>query len=132
MVALCLADVGKGGYSRHRGTRVRSLKNWEKKPLGIRRTANCSVCLEHRGLGRGKPGEVLTLSNLQSQVHLTTEFALCPAGNGDIFMGVKPESDMIGLNFVKNILASAIRMENETGGRKILGRVSGTCTMIEA
>ena len=47
-------------------------------------------------------------------------------------MGVKPESDMIGLNFVKNILASAIRMENETGGRKILGRVSGTCTMIEA
>lgn len=131
MVALCLADMGKGGYSRCRGTRARGLRNWEKKPLEIRRTANCSVCLEHRGVGRGKPRGVLTLSNLQSQVHLTREFALHPAGNGDIFMGVKPESDRIGLNFEKKIVASVVRIE-ETGGRKTLGKFSGRCMMIEA
>lgn len=36
-------------------------------------------------------------------------------------MGFKPGSDMIGLDFGKNILAAAMRTENETDAGKTLG-----------
>lgn len=72
-------------------------------------------------VGRWIPGEVLSGPNPQGHVHLIPEFALHPGHNGGILTGFKPGSAMVGLNFGKNILAAAMKMENETDAVKTLG-----------
>lgn len=47
-------------------------------------------------------------------------------------MGFKPGSDTIGMKLGKNILTEAIRMENEPGGRRALGKASERFVMTEA
>ena len=126
-----LADVGKG---RVFWVEERKAQKPEiKENIGNLQNCMSLGVMRAQGVGRGIPGRVLPGPNPQGQVHLPSEFVLHPAGSGEILMGCQLGSDMVGLNLGRNILAAAMRMENETGGRRTLGSSrERRCEMAEA
>lgn len=93
---------------------------------------------KHKGLAEGHLDRS-SLVKPAGQAHLPTESATGPAGRGDILIGFQPGRDMVGLNLGRNILAAAVRMENEMGagvggvGRRTLGNSrERRCEMAEA
>lgn len=111
-----LADMGKGRILQVEDHMTQELE--VKEDIGNLQNCILFSMMKMQAVSRGMPGEVFFGPNLQSQVHLTIEFALHPADNGEILMAFQPGSDIVGWKLGKNILAAAMRMGNETGGQE--------------